>query len=29
VSGGVVFASEDAGFITGQRNVVDGGRGLT
>ena len=23
------FASEDAGFITGQRIVVDGGRGLT
>ena len=23
------FASEDAGFITGQRVVVDGGRGLT
>ncbi len=23
------FASEDAGFVTGQRIVVDGGRGLT
>jgi 3-oxoacyl-[acyl-carrier protein] reductase len=23
------FASEDAGFVTGQRLVVDGGRGLT